>query len=94
MSVLDRAYFTGLYTYKHRLSGYDKVIAEEKSYSSRLKQMYKSYPENYTDSHYFFIPSPVRYSSTMDVEVCCWRRKREFFIKSFIFDLGNVRIKT
>lgn len=57
MSVLDRAYFVGLYTYEHRLFGYDKVIAEEKSYSSRFKQMYKNYPENYTDSHYFFIPS-------------------------------------
>lgn len=77
MSVLDRAYFVGLYGYERQLSGY-----------------YKSYPENYTDSHYFFIPSPVRYSSTMEVRVCCWRRKREFFIKSFIFDLDNMRIKT
>lgn len=95
MSVLDRVCFVGLYSYKRRLFGYDKVITEEKRYDGlRLKQMYKSYPENYTDSHYFFIPSPVSYSSTMDVEVCGWRRKREFFIKSFIFDLGNMRIRT
>ena len=94
MSVLDRAYFVGLCGYKRQLSSYDKVITEEKSYSSRFKQMYKNYPENYTDSHYFFIPSPVLYSSTIEVEVCCWRRKREFFIKSFIFDLDNMRIKT
>lgn len=94
MSVLDRVCFVGLYTYERRLFGYDKVITEEKEYGLRLKQMYKSYPENYTDSHYFFIPSPVSYSSTMDVKVCCWRRKGKLFIDSFIFDLGNMRIRT
>lgn len=58
MSVLDRVCFVGLYTYERRLFGYDKIITEEKKYDGlRLKQMYKSYPENYTDSHYFFIPS-------------------------------------
>lgn len=94
MSVLDHICFVGLYTYERRLFGYDKVITEEKRYGLRLKQMYKSYPENYTDSHYFFIPSPVSYSSIMEVEVCCWRRKGELFIDSFIFDLGNMRIRT
>ena len=95
MSILDRVCFVGLYTYERRLFGYDKIITEEKRYDGlRFKQAYKSYPENYTDYYYFFIPSTVIYSSTMEVEVCGWRRKREFFIKSFIFDLGNVRIKT
>ena len=94
MSVLDRVYFVRLSTYKPELSGYGKVISEEDDYGLRFKQAYESYPENYTDSHYFFIPSPVIYSSTMEVEVCGWRRKREFFIKSFIFDLGNMRIRT
>ena len=94
MSVLDRAYFVGLYGYERQLYGYGKVISEEEDYGLRFKKAYKNYPENYTDSHYFFIPSLVLYSSIMEVEVCCWRRKREFFIKSFIFDLDNMRIKT
>ena len=94
MSVLDRAYFVGLYGYKRQLSSYSKVITEEKKYGGlRLKQMYKSYPENYTGSRYFFILSPASCSSTMEVEVCGWRRKRKFFIKSFIFDLDNIRIR-
>lgn len=94
MSVLDRVYFVGLYVYKHQSAGYGKVISEENDYGLRLKQIYKSYPENFIDFHYFFIPSPYGYSSTMEAEVCCWRRKREFFIKSFIFDLGNMRVTT
>lgn len=94
MSVLDRVYFVRLNTYKPQLSGYGKVISEEDDYGLRFKQAYKSYPENYTGSHYFFIPSPVSYSSIMEVAVCCWRRKGELFIDSFIFDLGNMRIRT
>lgn len=94
MSVLDHICFVGLYTYERRLFGYDKVITEEKRYGLRLKQMYKSYPGDYIDLHFFYIPVPVSYSSTMEVDVNCWRRKREFFIKSFIFDLGNMRVTT
>ena len=94
MSVLDRVYFVRLNTYKPQLSGYGKVISEEEDYGLRFKQTYKSYPGDYIDLHFFYIPVPVSYSSTMEVDVNCWRRKREFFIKSFIFDLGNMRVRT
>lgn len=94
MSVLDRVCFVGLYAYKRQLFGYGKIISEETNYGLRLEQAYKSYPGDYIDLHFFYIPVPASYSNTMEVDVNCWRRKREFFIKSFIFDLGNVRITT